>query len=556
MRHHDTGARRADAAARARQGAESHFRLEAHLEAAVLHVAGTLTVHGALRALRLCEQLPAAVRTLRVDLRATTYADTSPVQAIAMLLVRWRRARPGRQSRIDLPPPHLRPVPTAPRRAVTPPLQSHADAVTRCSQTSPNQMRHSSTTPMRSSRLQRMSLVTAAVALLLAPAAARAQQPAPAPGRPDSAVTPTPPQPSPGQAPPEAAKTQQPPAAQRGLDFSGVIFGNFQYHTEAGANATNRFDLDRAYLTFRMPAGDRASIRATADVFKSATQGYQLRAKYAYLQYDYFKSAAASAVARLGILHTVEVDHEENFWPRWIAQVATERARFFSSADVGAATLVTLPGKWGEVYGTVTNGPGYANAGSDDRFKDYALRVSITPLAGGTPSLVRTLTISPWVYKGDTASKFVAGGAGQLGPVSRGLKRDRWGVLAGIRDPRLVIAASYAERSDESETGSNTLVSPVAVQSASGRVISAYTVFKPFLLADSARGLPLGVVLRYDDTRPDKSRDASQRFVIAGLTYDLNKRSALALDYQEQLPRNGLGGAPSKVYYAHFVANF
>ena len=96
----------------------------------------------------------------------------------------------------------------------------------------------------------------------------------------------------------------------------------------------------------------------------------------------------------------------------------------------------------------------------------------------------------------------------------------------------------------------------MAVRSATGRVVSAYTVIKPFLLADSARGLPLGVVLRYDDTRPDKSQDASQRFVIAGLTWDLNRRSALALDYQEQLPRNGAAGAPSKVYYAHFVANF
>ena len=399
---------------------------------------------------------------------------------------------------------------------------------------------------MSSSPRLRPALAVAAL-LLLAPTVLRAQQPASSPSRPDT---------SHGQAPPEAAKTPPQQPATRGIDFSGVVFGNFQYHTEAGARATNRFDLDRAYLTFRMPAGDRASIRATADVFKSATQGYQLRAKYAYLQYDYFKGTSASAVARLGILHTVQIDHEENFWPRWIAQVATERARFFSSADVGAATLVTLPGKWGEVYGTVTNGPGYANAGSDDRFKDYALRLSITPLAAGAPSLVGTLTISPWLYKGDTASKFVAGGTGQLGAISRGLERDRWGVLAGIRDPRLVLAASYAERSDESESGANTALSPVAVRSATGRVVSAYTVIKPFLLADSARGLPLGVVLRYDDTRPDKSQDASQRFVIAGLTWDLNRRSALALDYQEQLPRNGAAGAPSKVYYAHFVANF
>ena len=90
---------------------EPHFRLESHHQAAVLHVTGALTVTGAVRAVRLCDQLRAAVRDLRVDLRAATYVDTSPLQAVAMLLMRWRRAQPGRQSRIDLPPVGLRPAP-------------------------------------------------------------------------------------------------------------------------------------------------------------------------------------------------------------------------------------------------------------------------------------------------------------------------------------------------------------------------------------------------------------------------------------------------------------
>ena len=98
-----------------RSATEPHFRVESHQSAAVLHVAGALTPAGAVRALRLCEQLPADVRELRVDLRAATYADTIPLQTIAMMLARWRRAQPARQSRIDLPPAGLRPVPTPPR---------------------------------------------------------------------------------------------------------------------------------------------------------------------------------------------------------------------------------------------------------------------------------------------------------------------------------------------------------------------------------------------------------------------------------------------------------
>lgn len=74
------------------------------------------------------------------------------------------------------------------------------------------------------------------------------------------------------------------------------------------------------------------------------------------------------------------IDHFENFWPRYLSQSAVERALFFASADVGVAGLYTLPNKAGEVYATIVNGPGYT-ARARDRFKDFALRLSLTPLA-------------------------------------------------------------------------------------------------------------------------------------------------------------------------------
>jgi hypothetical protein len=374
-----------------------------------------------------------------------------------------------------------------------------------------------------------------------------------------AAQQPTPPNPPrPGGQP--GALAQTPPAP-----LSGVLFGNFQYHTEPGAaesNNTDRFDVDRAYITVRLPAGDRASVRATADLFKSTTTGYDLRFKYAYLQYEYVKprtAGALAALARVGILHTVVIDHEETFWPRWIAQVATERARFFSSSDVGVSTLLTLPHALGEVYGTVTNGPGYVDAGSDDRFKDYALRLSLTPF-GQRRGLLRTLTLSPWAYKGDTASGFVSSVSdpvtGTLGPIPHGLKRDRWGMFAGIRDPHLVIGADYAERTDEAESGENTTASPVTVGSTTGSVVSLYSIVRPFQLAAGEAAAPLGVVLRWDRTKPDKSADANATFLVGGLTWDLTSRVAVAFDYQEQLSHEGATAPVAKVYFAHFVANF
>jgi len=114
-----------------------------------------------------------------------------------------------------------------------------------------------------------------------------------------------------------------------------------------------------------MPAGDRASIRITADVFQQTTapqdafyRGWVVRAKYAYLQYDLIKSTSWNANIRGGLLHNVVIDHIEQFWPRWISQSPVERAGFFSSSDAGVATTLSFPNKLGEIYATVVNGPG------------------------------------------------------------------------------------------------------------------------------------------------------------------------------------------------------
>src|ERR1700686_994314 len=205
------------------------------------------------------------------------------------------------------------------------------------------------------------SIIVAFGALLALPVAISAQQPTPDTTKPAPTVVSVP------------------------VDFSGVLYANYQYRTDVAAQSANKFDLERAYLTFRMPAGDRASIRITADVFQQLTtpndayyKGWVVRAKYAYLQYDLIKSATWNANIRGGLIHTVVIDHVEQFWPRWISQTPVERAGFFSSADAGVATLWTLPDKFGEFYATITNGPGYTSR-ETDRFKDYAARLSITP---------------------------------------------------------------------------------------------------------------------------------------------------------------------------------
>jgi hypothetical protein len=368
------------------------------------------------------------------------------------------------------------------------------------------------------------------------------------------------------------------PAAQSPLNFSGVIFGSYNYLLPTTPNPlrnqnNNSFVVDRAYLNFRIAAGDRTSIRVTTDVFQSAdsaNNAYTIRAKYAYLQYEAPRMASGAQVTgRIGILHNVVIDHTDTFWPRFLSQAATERAGFFSSADVGLAGLLTLPNKWGEVYATIVNGPGYTTR-ERDRFKDFALRLTLTPLMNtSTASLLQTFTITAWGYKGATASSFVNGGAGQVGAVGEALDRSRAGVFVGIRDPKLTVGAELAQRHEGGETGQNTVLAPRVETETTGRLLSGLTVVRPFAFANASGKSPFGIVARYDHVTPTAktsgfaTRPASSNAyhnLIAGVFVDLSQRAQIALDYQESLASdNGVSNAPpsqSKGYYAHFVVNF
>lgn len=350
------------------------------------------------------------------------------------------------------------------------------------------------------------------------------------------------------------------------IDFSGVVFGNYQYQGASGASkGQNKFDVERAYLTFKMPAGDRASIRVTGDLYQQTTsgsdayyKGWILRAKYAYLQYDFLKAAKPgdwAFTSRIGLVHTMLIDHEENFWPRWMSLTPVERAGLFSSADAGIAGIVTLPNKMGELYTAITNGSGYASR-ETDRFKDYQARLTLTPLSASSMTYLRTFAVDGWVYRGALASKFVSGGTGQLGPVTGGLDRNRYGVFVGIRDPRLVVGVDYAQRQDGADTGANTAASPRGVADSTGRLIAGYVVAKPFKIFDATSTVPLGIVARYDQVTPNTSTSPKINTFIGGLTWDLNTRTSISLDYQEATPANGAPVAPTKTYYMHWVANF
>ena len=91
-------------------------------------------------------------------------------------------------------------------------------------------------------------------------------------------------------------------------------------------------------------------------------------------------------------------------------------------------------------------------------------------------------------------------------------------------------------------------------------VVSAFAAVRPLAFATAARKSPFGLIARYDNVKTDVDRGDRFHFLVAGLLYDVNTRSTLALDYQEQLANSGVPALPSpgafRTLFAHVVVNF
>jgi hypothetical protein len=347
------------------------------------------------------------------------------------------------------------------------------------------------------------------------------------------------------------------------VGWSGVFWASMSVATDSASTAVNgghertQFNLDRLYLTLRLPINQDAFVRVTTDISASppsqatSPRGWALRVKYAYLHYDLWRHIGGveglTLAGRIGILHTVAIDHEEQYWARYLTATAIERDGFFSSADAGAALMLTLPKRMGELYATVTNGPGFQSP-EVDHFKDYALRATFTPFATDS-SWLSGLVISPWVYVGRTASLHENDVApATLGPVDGGLRRDRWGLFVANRYHPLTFGVDLATRTETFEAGANTVASPRIAADSSGRLTGAWMLVRPTELAGDGRSR-WGIIGRYDHFVPNTASTGGvsgatpvQLFSVAGLFVEPNPRTTVALDWQHF---GSLGYAPA-----------
>jgi hypothetical protein len=370
--------------------------------------------------------------------------------------------------------------------------------------------------------------------------------------------------------PPRVTASSQSPSPPP-FSFSGVLYLNYQYGGLAGARSENRFDMDRAYLNFRASSGTRDSIRVTLDVFqqRDATRdqyyrGWTMRVKYAYLNHDFVGGPTAGTAVttgvsssdalriwgRIGLLQTVVIEKEEQFWNRGLSQAAVEQAGYFNSADAGVALGVSLPNRAGEIYATIVNGAGYQSR-ETDRFKDFQARLTLTPWARGT-SFLRGLQLSPWFSIGGQASAF-ATRRGTVAPVPDARRKDRYGFLTTYRDSRLVAGLQLARKVDVAETADTTSAIVPTTRDVTGNLTSAFVFWRPLGPASSS---PWSVLTRVDNIKPDDTAPGTQRRYIVGTSWDISPRTSVTFDVQSLSPRNGLSGTATRTYFLHFIANF
>jgi hypothetical protein len=354
-------------------------------------------------------------------------------------------------------------------------------------------------------------------------------------------------------------------SAPRLPEVGGVLFLSFVSGgtaAERRAGSPSRFDVDRAYITVRSPSSERLGYRVTADIFQQRDstrdgyyRGWAFRAKFAQAHFDVVqrRPSGLRVQARMGMMPTHVLDHEETHWPRGIAPTAPDQAGYFSTADVGAATVVTLPGRRGEAYVGVLNGATY-QVRETDRFKDVAARVTLTPTAtrGG---MLGTLSVSPWVYKGYRASDFVRG-RGTVAPIRSGVQKDRVGVHAGIRDPRLTLGGHLAWRMDGVERADTTRDAAPATSTRTGRLASGYAIVQPLALARAGGDPRLQALLRVDRVTPDVDAAPNAMQVIGGLGWSLTSRGSVWLTYHNQDPRAGSTATDLKALMVQAIIGF
>jgi len=200
------------------------------------------------------------------------------------------------------------------------------------------------------------------------------------------------------------------PQALKGFKFGTTLFSFWEGKSSfSGNNAnTNKFVLDRAYLTLTKDVNDWLSMNITADVFNNAaadtSTSYELRFKYAYADLKLFGTST-----RIGMVPTPSDSYDGSIYPyRMQGKHYIDALGIQSSADLGIVNQgafggymdaeylkygdKNFGGKWGGYMIGLYNGAGYDNYNENNNNKTVSGLLYVRPFP--TVSILKGLQLA------------------------------------------------------------------------------------------------------------------------------------------------------------------
>lgn len=332
----------------------------------------------------------------------------------------------------------------------------------------------------------------------------------------------------------------------------------------------NSFYFDRAYINVRANLTPQITARITPDVY-SMTDGtgktqYFTQIKFGYFDYTPLNTEdGLSLTFSLGIVPNQWTGNMDKYYGyRGVAKTLTDYSwttgavrsgntvkvttgSFFSTADLGMTTKLSLPQKYGDITVSVLNGNGFRNEGFDqNRFKDIMVTGFFNPLAGqfakkleavkksGKSRLegISELTVGGFAYIGKL-------GFNEYGVVNGGQYRaNRFGGMLNFKynfdkAGSVKVGGEYSVYSNQ--LPSNPLT-PTVDSTLNGGGLSAFLEFNPPIEQLNDK---LFLTFRYDMFNPNTNSGSTtsfydmgkQKLMIIGLMYKPANILTLGLSY-------------------------
>ena len=289
----------------------------------------------------------------------------------------------------------------------------------------------------------------------------------------------------------------QAPAAAPQLTVSGVAYAQYNYNI-SGTQHINAFDVTRTYINFNGKFAGGVSTRITPDIYRTTDGSATYRLKYGFVAYA---PGAGKTVYKFGMIHTPWVAREEDIWDyRMQGGVATERAGYLSSSDLGVSVDTRVANDRLDLSFGIYNGETYKKAEADQR-KDLMARASFLLSATDDVTAAGGLRLT---------------GFAMVGRPAGGGNRDRFIGMVSYKSKRFTLAGEYAMTRDSSTAAPTPAVT--------GSIISAFGVYR---LPESK----VAFLGRVDMIDPNTDvADNENTRVIAGASYQLSPNLRLLAD--------------------------